>query len=204
MTQLPNGLVSMNNHVLATLDIETTGLVCGYHEIIQVCVLPLTCDLDPVPDISPFYLNIRPEFPERATPQAMAVNGLSLEELESAPSASQAADIFFEWFHALRLPFGKTLIPLTQNAPFDIPRTQLWLGQEGYEHCFARRGRDTMFTALAINDMAAWKCQPIPFPNASLKGLCNKLGVQLDNHHDALGDCIATAKVYRELLKFEH
>lgn len=203
MSGLPDGLVSMNNHCFAAVDIETTGLVCGFHEIIQVCVLPLTCDLDPVPDGSPFYLNIRPEYPERATPEAMQINGLSLEELKNAPSQARAADIFFEWFHALHLPIGKKIIPLTQNAPFDIPRLQLWLGQDGYEYCFARRGRDTMFSALKMNDEAAWKCQPIPFPNAGLKGLCAKLGIVLDNHHDSLADCIATAAVYKELLRFE-
>jgi len=80
----------------------------------------------------------------------------------------------------------------------------LWLGSEGFDRYFLRRGRDTMFLAQGMNDAAAFQARPVPFSNVGLKGLCNKLGVQLDQHHDALADCIATAKVYKELLRLQY
>ena len=98
---------------------------------------------------------------------------------------------------------GKKLIYLTQNGVFDIPFTKHWLGIRGFEKYFHRRGRDTMFMALGLNDAAAWKNQPIPFHRVGLKYLCKTFGIQLDHHHDSLADCIATAKVYRELLRME-
>jgi DNA polymerase III epsilon subunit-like protein len=78
-----------------------------------------------------------------------------------------------------------------------------WLGEKQYHDYFCFIGRDTMQYALGLNDSAAWKCQPLPFNGVGLKSLAEKLGVRLDNHHDALADCLATAKVYRELLRLE-
>lgn len=198
-----SGLVTLNGHVMAVLDIETTGLEQDYHEIIQVAILPLDVNLDPLASVSPFYMNVRPDHPERAQPRAMAVNGLDLERLKSAPSKEQVAETLDDWFRDMNLPYGKKLLYLTQNAPFDVPRVRSWLGGAGWTKYFGRRGRDTMFLAQGINDEAAFKGKPIPFPNVSLAGLCSKLGIDIVDHHDALADCIATAKVYRELLRFE-
>lgn len=197
-----SGLVTLNGHVMAVLDVETTGLVAGYHEIVQVAILPLDVNLDQL-DVSPFYMNIRPEHPNRADPVAMRVNGLSLEKLKNAPDKCQVADTLDEWFRELNLPLNKRLVYLTQNAPFDVSFMKEWLGSSGWELYFNRRGRDTMFLAQGLNDAAAYKGRPVPFPNVSLKGLCNKLGIDIVDHHDALADCAATAKVYRELLRHE-
>lgn len=200
---IPSGLITLNSNLLAVVDTETTGTVAGYHDIIQVAILPLNSDLDPAPDVSPFYMNIKPDFPERATPAAMAKNGMSLEELKNAPDKYDVADYLEDWFRNLNLPMGKRLIYLCQNSPFDIAFLKSWLGSEGFDRYFARRGRDTMFFANAINDRAAYQGKPVPFSNVSLEALANFYGISYDNAHDALADCIITAKVYRALLQFD-
>lgn len=196
-------MITLNRDVMAAVDIETTGLILGFHELIQICILPLDANLEPM-DTVPFYRNVRPYFPERASKIAMKVNGLALEELELAKTPEETVDDLSEWFQMLGLPTGGRLVPLTQNAPFDIPRVRYWLGEPEYERMFSRRGVDTMFSARYINDKCAWQNRPLPFSEYGLKSLCNKFGIVLDNHHDALADCIATAKVYRELLQFEY
>jgi DNA polymerase III epsilon subunit-like protein len=195
-------MLTLNGNVIAAVDLETTGLLDAYHEIVQVCVLPLDGNLDPM-DISPFVMYVKPEHPERASEMAMKVNGLDMDMLLNCPDQWQVADCFDEWFATLDLPADKKFIYLTQNAPFDIAFMKQWLGLLGFEKYFHRRGRDTMFMAAGLNDQAAWKNKPIPFHRVGLKDLCKTFGVTLDNHHDALADCIATAKVYRELLRFE-
>lgn len=195
-------MLNLNGNILAAVDIETTGLLDAYHDIVQVAVLPLDHNLDPL-SIAPFYMDIRPDHPERADPKAMQVNGLDLGELALAPDKFEVADAFDDWFERLNLGVFKKLIYLTQNAPFDISFMRQWLGIQGFEKYFTRRGRDTMFTALALNDQAVWKNKAMPFSLVGLKDLCAHFGVQLDNHHDALADCVATAKVYRELLRYE-
>lgn len=196
-------MINLNGYVMAALDLETTGHIDGYHDVIQVCVLPLDDNFDPREDVSPFYMNMKPNYPERAIPDAMRVNGLNLDELALAPDIWQVADCFDDWFESLGLGMFRKLIAITQNGEFDIPFAKHWLGHTGYDKYFCRNGRDTMQTALYLNDQAAWKNRPIPFNRVGLKELCKHFGIRLEKHHDALADCLATAEVYRELLRYE-
>ena len=195
-------MITFNKHIPAVVDVETTGLILGYNEIVQVAVLPLDDNLNPI-DISPFNLRICPSYPERAHPTAMRINGLKMDDLMKCPTQAQAADIFMEWVESLNIPLGKRLIPICHNGQFDVPMMKVWLGIEAYESVFARRGRDTMHMALTINDQHAWKARPIPFSNVSLASLCNHFGITNDGAHDALVDVIRTAKIYRELCRYE-
>lgn len=203
MAENTNGLVTMNGNILSVVDTETTGLIPGYHEIVQIAIVPLNSDFDPLPGVSPFYMNIKPDFPDRADPIAMRVNGLKLDVLKKCPDRWQVADALNDWFNELNLPMYKKLIYLTQNAPFDIPFLRFWLGEKGFDQFFHRRGRDTMFTANAINDRASYRCQEIPFPTTSLESICNKFGICNDGAHDALSDCLRTGKAYREMMRMD-
>ena len=64
-------MLTLNSNTMAAVDIETTGSVVGYHEIIQIAIVPLTPDLDPW-DKAPFYMDIRPDFPERGSSRSPA------------------------------------------------------------------------------------------------------------------------------------
>lgn len=195
-------MLTLHNNILCSLDTETTGRIDGYHDLVQVAIVPLDGNLDPM-DLSPFYMTIRPDHPTRASKKAMAVNGLSLAQLASAPSLLQVADCFDTWFEDLRLPVGRKLVSLTHNAAFDIPFIKHWLGELGFEKYFHFVGRDSMFLARGLNDTAAWQNKKIPFNRTGLGDLCEYFGIQLDDHHDSLADALATAKVYRELLRME-
>lgn len=197
-------MIQFGENVLCVVDVETNGRDAAFHEILQVAVLPLEpYTLEPAPKYRPFYQNIKPDHPERSQPEAMAVNGLSLEELSMCPDKRTVADEFYNWFKGMGLPMGKRLIPLAQNTPFDVPFMQQWLGLDLYYEIFTRRCRDTMHTALGINDAHAFKGFALPFPEVGLKSLCNHFAIDLSDHHDALADCIATAKIYKHLLQME-
>lgn len=196
-------MITFGNNLLAAMDVETTGLLCGYHEIVQVSIVVLDQNMDPMKDLNPFYMEIKPQHPERVDLQALRVNGLSLKHLLTCREQDTVADLFSEWGDSLQLNQGQKLIPLTHNGPFDTPRMQHWLGIPGYLDRFTRNGRDSMYTALAINDRAAWKCRPIPFDSVGLGALAAYFGIPHDNAHDALADCLTTAKVYKELLRME-
>ena len=192
-----HNLITLNDNVLAAIDVETTGRDPAYNEVCQVAVVVLDCHLNPV---NQFYTNIRPLHPHRMHPEATAAHGLSLEVLNQAPGPYEVADMMWEWSRSLELAPGKRIIPLVHNASFDIPFLQQWLGYELFYDIFGYPVRDTQALVSALMDKAAFNCVKIPFNRANLGTCCETLGVTLDGAHDSLADALATARVYRTLM----
>ena len=78
------------DRLLVHVDVETTGLEAGYHELIDAGVVITTTDGVIVDQL---FLRIMPDHPERLDPGAAAVNGFSvsrwrsLEALEAVEAA---------------------------------------------------------------------------------------------------------------------
>lgn len=194
----------INGNVVAAIDVETTGLLPAYHEIIQIAVLPLGSDFEPIPGILPFYMNIAPEHPERAQAGALHVNGLELAKLKNdSMDKWRVADLFDEWFQNLKLPLYKKLIPLAHNWPFEHGFLKDWLGVESMDAFFHPFARDSMQFVIAQNDVASMKGVPIPFPEINLVKLCKRFAIPLDHAHNALEDALATARLYGKLITQE-
>lgn len=197
----PSSLINMDGHMLAAVDIETTGRVSGYHEIIQIAVVPLTSSIEPVPDINPFYMDIAPEHPERVENSANTVHGLDIAELvNNCPDAWKVADLFDEWIQAFNLPFDKRLIPLAHNWGFERGFLLHWLGIESLNQFFHFHPRDTMLFAISINDAATYHGLKTPFPYVGLSAMCKRYGIDRGKAHDAVCDALATAKLYKTML----
>lgn len=192
-------MLSLNGNTLAVVDVETTGEEPGFHEIIQVAIVPLDQELEP--KYRPFYTMIRPEFLDRAQPEAMRAHGISEEDLVKAPSKETVMEALEEWYEGLEIPMNRRLMPLCQNASFDVPFMKAFLGPRHYETFFGHQVRDTMPFALGLNDSAAFAAESLPFGWVGLKPLCQHFGIDISQYHDSLADCLATAKVYRELLR---
>lgn len=201
--------------MLACIDVETTGFYYGYHDIIQICVLILDSDIKPDPQITPFYVNMKPKRPENIEPDAMEVSRISFAHImQTAIDPWDAADLFDDWFVGLRrdthnrrakLPEGKKLCPVAQNWVFDRPFVIDWLGHKGFDDFFHPWYRDTLPVAQLMNDKYAKdpNCvlpHKVPFPKANLGYICSQLNVVNEKAHDALQDCIATAEAYRRMV----
>ncbi len=198
------GFVHLHGNILAAVDIETTGRDPMRHEIIQIGIQPLDSHCEPLTDVSPFYFNIKPEYPERAEPSATRVHGLDLDDLIlHAPDKWQVADYLDEWWGNLGLPHRKTLVPLAQNWQYEACFLKAWLGMDSFDQFFYWAARDTMLTAIYLNDVAYMKGRKLPFPRVGLAALCDKFGVINENPHDALADARAEAAVYRHLLEMD-
>lgn len=191
-------LITLNDNVLAAMDVETTGREPGRHEVCQLAIITLDCHLNPV---NQFYTNICPEYPQRIHPDATATHGLTLDVLQQAPDRYQAADDLWDWFQSLGLIPGKRLIPLCHNCQFDIPFVQHFLGLDMFYEVFGYPTRDTQAVVTAMMDKAAYQGTKTPFDYAGLGKCCEALGVKLDDAHDALADALATSKVYKALLE---
>lgn len=196
-----------NGSQMCVIDTETTGLDPYWHEIIQICILPLDSNIKPRKDVLPFYIEIRPDFPERIDPEAMTVNKLDACKIATRGfDREKAKDMLRDWIDKLDLPFTKSgsyrkrIIPLGQNYAFDRAFILRWLGVHEYNEFFDYHYKDTMIAAHYLNDRAAMHGEAVPFAKVNLSWLANKLNVQNERAHDALSDCVTTAEVYRRLL----
>jgi len=204
MVKTYSGLVHLNGSVLASVDLETTGRRAGYHEIIQIAVVPLNSDLRPAEGIKPFYTTVRPEHPERQERGAAYVHGININELIlNAPESGKVKDLLVEWFERLDLPVGKNLVPLAHNWAFEASFLTAWLGIEQTGYIFHSHARDSMLYALSLNDRAAFKGEKAPFNRVSLGSLCKHFGVPNEAAHDAMNDALAEAEVYRAILHLD-
>jgi hypothetical protein len=101
---------------LAIIDVETTGLDPDHHEMIDLGAVYADIDGN---EIGRFFVRIRPAFPDRADPGAVAVNGYEVRRWEAlgAVSAEEAVRSFI-LFHE-RMTGGRTALFTAYNAWFD-------------------------------------------------------------------------------------
>lgn len=194
-------MITLNGNVMCSIDVETTGLVPGHHEITQVCFLPLNSNLKPRKDIVPFDLWLKIEFEERIDWGALKVSKINfMRHQQQAIDKYTAADMFEDWLTKLNLPINKRISPLAHNWPFDRAFIMDWLQPTSFGTHIDGRFRDTMSLAISINDIYDLLNEPAPFPKVNLGYLCSVLKIEHRGAHSALGDSDATAKVYKKLI----
>jgi len=194
----------LNGNLLCAVDVETTGLIAGTHDIVQIAILPLDAHIKPLQTVMPFYINMKPKRLENVDKMASKIHRINMAKLIiEGFDAFKAADMLDEWFERLRLPVGKKIVPLAHNWVFDRSFIIEWLGPLSFEHLFDWRYRDSMVAASFVNDRCDHHNERYAYPKLSLSYCCTQLRVNNINPHDALSDCAATAEVYRrQLLEF--
>ncbi len=199
-TNLPS-LPHLYGNPLCVVDVETTGRIGGYHEIIQIAIVPLTIDLE-IAAVQPFYQNIKPNHPERAEVASRGVHGLNIDDLlVNAPSQERVLEYLLEWFSALPLGHERKLSPIAHNWGFEKSFLTPWLGPDLMHSIFHPHSRDTMIFGAMLNDRAALMGKEVPFPRLNLTAMAAQYGIENENAHDALADCVVTAKLYSAVMR---
>lgn len=207
----------LNNNILCVIDVETTGPTPRYHDLIEVAILPLDNTLKPSRGIMPFAMDLKPRRPENYDYEALRAQRKEMciyekpkvcfdkrrvfEVILSGCDPDRAADLFFEWFENLRLPPRHRIMPIAHNWVFDRSFIMDWLGTRTFDLCFDPRYRDTMCMSLYDNDRAGWLDRDYPYPKNNLQYLCSQLKISRTNEHRALDDCVATAEVFRRIVR---
>jgi DNA polymerase III epsilon subunit-like protein len=192
----------LNGSLLCAVDVETTGCMPGYHEIIQIAIVPLDSNIEPIDSLRPFYMTISPQYPDRLDKEAFSKHKLDISVLaQQSLDSTRVADLFDEWFQRLNLPYKKSLVPLAHNWVFEAGFLKAWLGLTGFNSYWHPHPRDTMQMAIAANDRAYMRGDKLPYERVALKSLCHYFNIKLEHAHDALHDALATAKVFQNLLR---
>ncbi len=176
----------MPREVYICVDVETAGPVPG-----QFAMLSIGACL--VEDISTtFYLELQPDRLE-ALPEALAISGLSLEELEqTGVPPHEAMPAFARWLEGV-VPEGKLAVFVALNAPFD------WMFVSDY---FQRYLGHNPFGHSALDIKAFYMgLTGVPWSETSMRHISASFLQEKHLVHNALRDAQDQAEIFGKLLK---
>lgn len=116
--------------VLVHVDVETTGLTAGYHEMIDIG-LAVTDEKGLI--IDERFIRMMPTFPERLDPGAAAVNGFSVERWQSLGASSEAEGV---------RELIAFLAPLVKKHQLVFTAFNAWFDQQFVAALLAEHGHD--------------------------------------------------------------
>jgi DNA polymerase III epsilon subunit-like protein len=190
--------------VYAVADLETTGLLPGYHGIVQVCIVVLNKDFEV---LDTFETDVNPPTSYVIDPQALEFNGMTLEQIKLGISYPDAASQILTFLDKY---FDESPTWIGQFYPFDFAGLLDMMiktnNNEGFLKFFSNKFLDTKVIAGYLNLKAQKENNPLPFPTSlslsNTGGLKDTLGVSQTDFpaHTALGDVLATREVLMRLL----
>ena len=102
--------------LLAHIDVETTGLLPGFHEMIDIGIVITNLDGDILDSL---YLRIQPEHPERLSPGAFKVNAFNPDKWKEMGALSPAVAVNSIIAFHKKVAGGKSVLMVAYNSHFD-------------------------------------------------------------------------------------
>ena len=180
-------------NIIASIDIETTGLDPHRHDIIEIAILPLDGMLKPSETIQPFTARIKARRPQNIEQKALEVNGLDPSDGEEY---HEVLARLLAWLEEYGIG---TIDLLGQNVDFDRSFIEEQF-PELAARCGHRNIRDSQRLARAFNDIVLLRTGETAFGQLGLSDLRKALGIDCSREHRALDDARDAALVYRTLL----
>ncbi len=179
--------------LLAFLDVETTGLVPGWHEMVDLGLV--VTDLDGTP-LDSLFLRIQPEHPERTSEGARAVNAFDPERWRELGALEPGAAVDSLLRFQRRAAGDRTVMLVAFNS---------WFDTAFLDHLFRRSGRSWRelyhYFVMDVPSMA-WS---LGYRGLTGSELTSALGVPDEPHvaeeHTGLTGARLNARLYRALLR---
>ena len=104
---------SLNGHLFAAVDLETTGGDEFEYEPVQIAAVPVDhLTLEVHTELQPFVSFIRPRRPDVFQPEAMIAHGFSMEQImDEGLEFDEFLVQWDDWFRSLELKHKGGLIP---------------------------------------------------------------------------------------------
>lgn len=180
--------------LLAFVDVETTGLIPGYHEMIDIGIV--MADLDGT-ELGELFVRIQPEHPERTDDGARAVNAFDEQTWREhgALSLDEAIEQI-TGFHS-DLADGRKVLMVAFNSQFDTAFL---------DHLFRSRDRSWRemyhYSVLDLPSMA-WS---LGLHSLTGSSIADALGVEdeprVAHLHTGITGARLNARIYRALLTY--
>lgn len=174
----------------AVIDVETTGFFPDYHEVIEIgCAIVERDEVDPskLTIIEEIDMKVKMDFPERADPGALRVNGYDESAWIFAYTQAQA-------FEELAKK-TKGCIFVAHNVAFDWGFIEASFRRLNMEHNFHFHKIDTLSIAFA-----KFHGKDEDLKHLSLRALCEYFGIVNEKAHSAMPDVRATVQILGKLL----
>jgi len=163
-------------------DFETTGFSPVKNEIIQIGAVKF--DAESHEELSRFNQLVRPERSYVST-QIARLTGIHGKDLLDKPVIAEVLPDF--------LAFISDSLLIAHNASFDMSFLLQAMADCGIERAESFKVYDTLAEAKSLMKAKSYK----------LEDLKQELGMTDVRSHDALNDCLITAKLYQHLLSLE-
>lgn len=175
------------------IDTETTGLSPIINDVVQVAgIIEINHQT-----VETFSIYSRPIDLINISPKALAVNGLTIEQMKGfAP-----AELAYNQFNKILSKYVDTnnqydrLIPCGHCVGFDVDFVSAWSTKVENDNFLLHHNRlDLMSLVLTCKDLNIYS------GHTTLTAICKWLGVELKNAHYALSDIIATRECYYKII----
>jgi len=172
---------------LCFIDIETTGPIFGFHEIIDIAVIRLS----PAGNQELVWQKLlKPKFPDRVSPEARKLNGFSVEAWAGAEEADPEIWSSFA-------TIVKDSVAVCQNPSFDRAFISLAASKCGIDNL----GLDYHWIGT---ESLAWPLYAFKLiPDLRLESICAYFKIPSESlPHNALPGARTCLEVYRALMAF--
>lgn len=186
---------------ICAIDTETTDVDLLKAEAVELAIVPVRNDFSIEEHMKPLELIINPG--KQALDdgsEALAFNKIGRDHiLKDGIPKEDVRGYIKGWMDANDISL---IIPLAHNWVFDRIVMCRLIGTKATESLIYRRAKDSHSLAVSINDRYDFFGKKPPFSQTRLSFLADYFGICPEGAHRAKYDCIMTAQVYRELLKF--
>lgn len=184
-------VVNPENWLLAIVDVETTGLVPGYHEMIDLGLVMTDLDGRVVDSL---FIRVQPEHPERTSEGARRVNGFDVEKWRRLQALnSRAAADSVVTFHR-RVAGTRPVLLVAFNSQFDAAFL---------DHLFRANGASwrTLYHYFVLDiPSMAWA---LGYRDLANGALARRLGVtdepRVADEHTGITGAMLNVRIYQAL-----